>query len=88
MFIKFRLKALVNALDLAAFVALVTNQVEQSYTFGTCFYMNAVIATFTLMCSLVLYLDDFMNGYRKWKLKHEPLTSQKAVQSENMVLPS
>ena len=77
-----------NALDLVAFVALVTNQVEQSYTFGTCFYMNAVIATFTFMCSLVLYLDDFINGYRKWILKHELMLSQKNAQSENMILPT
>lgn len=59
--------ALLNVLDVLAFATLVSSQIEQSYNYGYCFYLNLLISFVTFFCSTFLCVDDVVNEYRSWR---------------------
>ncbi len=55
------------------------SELDKSFKFGYCFYLNLVVIILTFAFSTIFYLDDVVNEYSVWKIKTEERNRRKAA---------
>ncbi len=61
-----------------AFSYLVSSEIELSYKYGYCFYINLFTSILTFFYSWFLYMDDIINEFRLWKLRNDILQKRRS----------